>query len=459
MSLNVFNPDGASGRAVTELSCEMMLKMGRAAALILSNRLAKKPTVLIGRDTRLSGEIFSAAFAAGFCSAGGDARILGVIPSAGTARLVRKYGADAGVMISAAHNSFEFNGVSFFGSDGRAAKAEVLGEIARLCASDSAETLCKGGEDIGRIINEKNAEWDYVRALIKSIDGDLVRMRVVVDCANGAAFSAAEKFFRGIGAGVTAINNTPDGKNINLGCGTENTDALIKAVAANRAHAGIALDGDGGRCIMCDERGNILGGDAITAILALDMKREQRLKANTCVVSQTTNLGFFRWAKENGIVVSQAPEVGLRYIMERMETGDYNLGGSASGHIVLGDMSTTADGLLASAKVLEVMAKTGKKLSELAAPYKPYPRFTVNIPLRPEYRRRWQDVPALKEMIDFCSSKLEGEGRVYVRESSTSPILRIYAEGREEEVVWQYAQAIAKTASDYVGTEESDANG
>ncbi len=453
-----FTPDGVSGRAITEISCEMILRAGRALALILSNRLARKPKILIGRDTRISSDIFCAAFSAGCCSAGADAHILGVLPTAGVSELTKRYGADAGVMITAAHNSFEFNGIVFFGPDGGELRGEILSEVERLTFSDKAETLCSGGDNIGTITHEKNAEWDYVRGLLKETEADLARMRVVIDCANGAAYTAAEKFFRGIGAGITLINNAPDGKNINLSCGTTDLSSLSKAVIENRAHAGVALDGDGGRCLMVDEKGNPISGDIITAILADYMKREQKLAANTCVVSQTVNLGFFRWAKENGIVVSQAPEVGLRYIIERMETGDYNLGGSASGHTVFGKKKT-ADGMLTAARILEVLSKSKKRMSELSALYEPYPRFTLNIPLRPEYRTRWQDVPALKEMISYCQQKLEGDGRVLVRESSTSPILRIIAEGRDKELVWQYAQAIAKTAADYVGTGETDENG
>lgn len=455
----IFTPDGASGRAVTELSCEMMLKIGRALGLILFNRKAAPPKILIGRDTRVSSDIFTAAFSAGCCSAGADCYILGVLPTAGVSYLTPKYSADAGVMITAAHNSYEFNGIIFFGADGYELSPEIFSEVERLCMSDKAETLCSGGENIGNIINEKNAEWDYVRGLIKKIDADLVRMRIVIDCANGACVTAADKFFRGIGATVTLINNTPDGKNINDRCGTADMASLSRAVTDTRAHVGVAFDGDGGRCLMVDEKGNVISGDVLTAILALNMKREQKLKANTCVVSQTTNLGFFRWAKENGIVVSQAPEIGLRYIIERMKTGDYNLGGSASGHIVLSDEEKTADGMLTAARVLSILAASKKRMSELAELYEPYPRFTLNIPLRPEYRQRWNDVPALREMIEYCQQKLEGDGRLLVRESSTSPILRIIAEGRDKDVVWQYAQAIAKTAADYVGLEKADANG
>ncbi len=456
----LFSADGASGRAIKELSCELMIKAGRALALVISRKKEGKPKIIVGRDTRISGEILSLAFAAGCCSAGADCHILGIIPTAGVSDLCRKYSADAGIMITAAHNSYEYNGIVLFDGTGDRLSDSIAEEAEKLVWEKNAEKDCPGGENIGNIVYEKNAEWDYVRGLMKRIEGDLNRMRIVVDCANGAAFTCAEKFFRGIGASVFLIGSNPDGKNINSGCGAFEPEELSKSVLEHRAHIGIALDGDGGRCILCDEQGNILGGDRIIAILSEYMKREQKLSANTCVVSQTTNLAFFRWAKENGIVSSQAPEVGLRHILERMKTGDYNLGGSASGHVVVRP-SKTADGLLTGALVAEIMSKYHKKLSELASGYQPYPSFKININLRPEYCSRWADVPALKEIISYCQQKLEGDGRVLVRESAVSPILRILAEGRNKDVVWQYAQAIAKTATDYVGLEEEteDENG
>lgn len=449
----LFTPEGASGRAITELSCEAVMKTGRALAVLLQNRVGRRAKILIARDTRLSGEILTMSFAAGCCSAGADAHILGVLPTPAVSYLSEKYSADAGVMITASHNTYEFNGIQVFDGFGYNLSAELWSEIERLVTVAEQEMQVSGGEQIGGIIYEKNAEWDYVRWLIKQTEVDLSRTRIVVDCANGATSSTAEKFFRGVGTNVTFINNSPDGRNINCG-GTVDITALQKSVIENRAHAGLAFDGDGGRCIMVDEKGQVLDGDRITAILAYAMKSQQRLNANTCVVSQTTNLGFFRWAKENGIVVSGVPGVRNRHIVERMLLGDYNLGGSPSGHIVLLGCSKTADGQLVGSKILEILAKSGRKMSELASIYEPYPQIVLNLRLRPEYSGRWEDVPAVSEMIAFCQQKLEGDGRVFVRESSTSPVIRIIAEGRDRDTVWQYAQAIAKTVRDNVGYQE-----
>ena len=452
----LFTTEGVSGHAISELSCETVMGIGRALAMILQNRSGKRAKILIGRDTRLSGEILCAAFAAGCCSAGADVHVLGVIPTPAVSYLSERYSADAGVMISACHNGYEYNGIRIFGEHGYSLSDELWSEIERLVTRAPGEMKCSGGENIGKIVYEKNAEWDYVRALIKQIDADLGRMRVAIDCGNGAASTAAEKFYRGIGANIVLINNAPDGRNINKNCGTVDLAALSQCVIDNRCQVGIAFDGDAGRCLMVDEKGNALDGDRITSVLAYAMKKEERLNANTCVVSPTTNLGFFRWAKEQGIVVSQAPEAGIRYLEERMLLGEYNLAGSASGHIVLHGPSKTADGMLAGAKILEILALSHKKMSELVSMYEPYPRVAINVTIRPEYVGRWQNVPTLSEMITYCQQKLEGDGRVFVRESTTSPVLRISAEGRDKDTVWQYAQTIAKIAKDYVGMEETE---
>lgn len=449
----IFSSEGVSGRAVSELSLETVMGVGRALGTVLSKRSGRPAKILIGRDTRLSGEIFCAAFAAGCCSSGANAHILGVVPTPAVSYLCGKYSADAGVMLTACHNGYEYNGIHIFDSRGFMLSQELLGEIENLLVSDPEKSNPEGGEHIGSIIYEKNAEWDYVRALIKQIDADLDRMKIAIDCGNGAVSSAAEKFFRGVGANIILINNTPDGQNINRNCGTVDMESLSQCVLQNRCQAGIAFDGDGGRCLMVDEKGRQLKGESLTAVIAYALKNGEKLNANTCVVSPTTNLGFFRWAKEHGIVAAQTKEVGLRSILDYMNVGDYNFGGTASGHIVVRGVSRTADGMLAGAKILELMKKTGKKLSELVSIYEPYPQVVINVPLLKEYRGRWQNVPALSEIISYCQQKLEGDGRVFVRESATSPVLRILAEGRDKDIVWQYATAIAKTASDYVGVE------
>lgn len=450
----LFTAEGASGRAITEFSCEAALQIGKALAVLLQNRSGRPAKILIGIDTRMSSQVLAAALAAGCCAAGADVHLLGVIPTPAVSYLTEKYLADAGVMITASHNAFEFNGVKIFDGSGYNLPLELLREIERLVCEAPQEMQCSGGEIIGKIVHEKNAEWDYVRMIMKNTTADLNRMRIVVDCANGAACGTAAKLFPGLGASTTLINNTPDGKNINRGCGTTDLEALKQAVLDNRAQVGIALDGDGSRIAVIDEKGQSVDGNRLTALLACSMKHEQLLNANTCVVSQTANLGFFRWAKENGIVVSGEPGVGIRYIVERMLLGGYNLGASSAGHIILIDCLKTADGQLGGAKILEILKNSGRKMSELAEIFEPYPQVALNVELRPEFSGKWQEHPAVSEIIAFCQQKLEGDGRISVRESTASPVLRIIAEGRDGEIVWQYAQAIAKAVRDNMGYPE-----
>lgn len=450
----VFTRDGVCGRAVTSLSCEDMIKIGRAMGIIYSNRTAGKAKIVICRDTRVSGEILAAAFTAGCCSAGADVLQAGILPTAAAPFLVRKYKADAAISVSAAHNSYEINGMKIFDGHGEAVPAEIFDEIKRIYYSeDGGLSQCTGGANIGKIIQAKDAEWDYVRALIKEVSGDLSKTRIVIDCANGAASTCAEKFFRGIGAQITLINNEPDGFNINKNCGVQDMSGLVSSVIKTRAHVGIALDGDGGRCLMVDKEGNILGGDSITVIISSDMKEKGTLSGNTVVVSPTVNWAFYKWSDAHEIVTMQTKEPGDAGIAERMKECSYTLGGSESGHILINGY--VSDGMLTAGKVLDIMAHSHKELSKLVEDYKPYHMYTLNVPLLHEYCGRWDSVPKLKEMIDFCQKKLEGDGRIYVRESSASEILRITAEGRDEELIKQYAIAIARTAEECVGMEEA----
>lgn len=450
----LFGADGVRGIAINEFSTDAAMHIGRATAITLAKRTNRKVKILIGKDSRISCNVLEAALVAGICSAGADVCILGVVPAPAVAYLTVKYGADAGIAITGSHNSYEYNGLKLYSSSGRLMDKDIEDEIDDLIFDAKRDTRLMGYENIGNVYNEKNGEWDYVRHLLSNVTGNFSRLRIVVDCGNGAASSTAVKFFKGLGASVIFINNEPNGVNINSDCGSTDTAALSQAVVKNRAHAGIALDGDGDRCVMVDENGDLIDGDMILAILALEMRRNGTLSSNTCVVTQMTNLGFFRWAKDTGIVVSTASEVGDRYVLERMLSDGYNLGGEQSGQIILKDAATTADGQLAAAKVLEILARGGRKMSEIAGVFTPYPQILINVRLRRSARGMWKNVSEINEMISFCSEKLEGEGRVFVRESGTEPILRILAEGRDKEAIYQYAHAIEQVVKMYLGEAE-----
>lgn len=443
----IFGTDGARGIAITEITCEMAMQMGRAVALVLSKSIDHKPRILIGKDTRISSDVLESALVAGICSAGADAHVLGVVPTSAVAYLVKKYEADAGVMISASHNSFEFNGLKLFSSEGYNFPVETEQEIEEYILDTPHQLSVCSGKDIGSIVYEKDAEWDYVRHLMRSIDGNLNGVRVAVDCANGCASSAAVKLFKGLGATCYFINNEPDGTNINKDCGSVHMDELQNCVLENKCHIGIAFDGDGGRCLAVDDKGGIVDGDKLIAIFAQYMKKTDQLKHNAAVVTIMTNLGFFKFAKQNSIVIATA-NVGDRFVLDEMIKGGYNLGGEQSGHIIFLDEATTADGLLCAVKLLHILAHTTIKMSELATIMDAYPQVLVNVSVKPQDKGLWQNDSKVIEAINFCKDKLGNDGRILIRESGTEPVVRVMIEGKNYGQVVQYANAIARVIAE-----------
>ena len=438
----LFGTDGARGIAITELTCEMAMNIGRAAALVLTKTTNHKPVILVGKDTRISSDILESALVAGMCSVGADAHILGVVPTPAVAYLIKKYQADAGVMISASHNSVEFNGIKLFADTGFKLSDEIENEIERIILDNPEEMKLVDGIDVGRISYEKNAEWDYVRYIMKSIDGDLRDIRVAIDCANGSASSTAVKLFRGLSATCVFINNEPDGTNINKDCGSTHMEQLSQAVIDHKCNIGLAFDGDADRCLVVDENGKLIDGDKMIAIFAQYMKKTKKLKHNAVVVTVMSNLGFFKFAKGNNIVVSRAG-VGDRYVLEEMQKGGYNLGGEQSGHIIFLDEATTGDGQLSGVKLLDILAHTTLKMSELSQIMQAYPQVLVNIKITAEQKGQWQNNPKIIETIDYFTQKLGDEGRILVRESGTEPLVRIMLEGKIQGQIEEYAQTIA----------------
>ncbi len=446
----LFGTDGARGVAITELTCEMAMQIGRAAALVLTKETAHKPVILIGKDTRISSDVLESALVAGICSVGADAKILGVIPTPAVAMLVKKYNADAGVMISASHNSVEFNGIKLFSNTGFKLNDEIEEEIERLILDNPEEIVLKEGTEIGRIYHEKNAVWDYVRYVMKTIDGDLRNVRVAIDCANGSASETAVKLFKGLGASCVFINNEPDGTNINKECGSTYMSQLQKCVVDNKCHIGLAFDGDADRCLAVDEKGEIVDGDKMLAIFAQFMKKTSQLNYNAVVVTVMSNLGFFKFAKGNNILVATSG-VGDRYVLEEMKKGGYNLGGEQSGHIIFLDEATTGDGQLSGAKLLFILAHTSMKMSELSNIMQAYPQVLVNVKIKSEHKGKWNYDEKVKETIGFYNEKLGEDGRVLVRESGTEPLIRVMLEGKIQGQIEEYAQNIAKVIREGFG--------
>ncbi len=444
----LFGTDGARGVAITELTCELAMNIGRAAAMVLTKQNNKKPKIIIGKDTRISGDILESALVAGICSVGADAYILGVVPTPAVAVLVKQYHADAGVMISASHNSVEFNGIKLFSSEGFKLPDETEEEIERLILDYPEDIALCCSTTVGRVFYEKNAEWDYVRHIMKTCDG-LKGVRVAIDCANGSASSCAVKLFTGLGAECFFINNTPDGTNINKNCGSTHLEPLQKCVVDNKCHVGLAFDGDADRCLAVDEKGNVVDGDKLLAIFSKYMKGMGKLKHNTCVVTVMTNLGFFKFAKESNIVVATTA-VGDRYVLEEMKKGGYNLGGEQSGHIIFLDESTTGDGELTGVKLLDILAHTTLKMSELADMMTSYPQVLHNITIPAKSKGLWNTIPEINEIIENCKTKLGDEGRILVRESGTEPLVRVMLEGKNYGLITDYAIRISDKIKEFL---------
>ena len=444
----LFGTDGARGIAITELTCETAMNMGRAAALVLTKTTNKKPKILIGKDTRVSGDVLEAALVAGICSVGADAHILGVVPTPAVAMLVKKYEADAGVMISASHNPVEFNGIKLFSGEGFKLPDAIEKEIEDLVLDNPSDICLSSGTLIGRVVYEKNAEWDYVRYIMKNIDGDFRGLKVAIDCANGASSSCAEKLFKGMGANCVFVNNTPDGTNINKDCGSLYMDKLCRTVVDNKCHLGLAFDGDADRCIACDEKGNVIDGDKLLAIFSRYMKAQGKLRHNACVVTVMTNLGFFKFAKESGVIVATTG-VGDRYVLEEMLRGGYNLGGEQSGHIIFLDEANTGDGELTGAKLLEIMAKTKARASDLAGIMSSYPQILINVEIPADKKGKWEQDEEISKTVEMYKTKLGDDGRILIRESGTEPLVRVMIEGKSNGIITEYATNIANKIREF----------
>lgn len=454
----LFGTDGARGVALTELTCETAMQIGRAAAIALTKKAHHKPKILIGKDTRISSDVLEAALIAGICSMGADAVTLGVVPTPAVAFLVRKRDADAGVMISASHNSMEFNGIKLFAGTGYKLSDDIEEEIESLILDTPEEITdaMTGGAQVGRVSYDKNAQWDYIRSIMKTVDNDLSGVRVAIDCANGSASATAERLFGGLGATVYLVNCTPNGTNINDKCGSTHMDAISKFVKEKKCHVGVAFDGDADRCLAVDENGAVLDGDKLIAIFARDMRDKGTLKKNTAVVTVLTNLGFTHFAKNNDINMITT-KVGDRYIMEQMLAGGYNLGGEQSGHIIFHDYATTGDGQLTAVQLLSIIKRQERKASELGSMMERYPQVMVNVKILPKWKEAWKNDTEIEKIINVNQTKLGSSGRILVRESGTEPLIRVMIEGKKFRLINQMALEIAdkiKERCPFESTEE-----
>lgn len=446
----LFGTDGARGVAITELTCETAMNIGRAAAIVLTKRTKHKPTIFIGKDTRISSDVLEAALASGICSVGANVQILGVVPTPAVAALVQQKKADAGVMISASHNSFEFNGIKLFSSDGYKLSDDIEEEIEDLILDKPQDMKLAADGEVGRITYYRDAQSDYIRYIMKCIKGNLTGLRIALDCANGSASATAKRLFEGLGASVYVINASPNGVNINENCGSTHINNLMQFVIDKKCHAGLAFDGDADRCLAVDEKGELVDGDKLIAICAKAYKEKGKLKKDTAVVTVMSNLGFTYFARNNDIKM-QTTKVGDRYVLERMLEGGYNLGGEQSGHIIFLDEANTGDGQLSGAKVLEILAESGLKMSELASVMEHFPQVMINVKISPRNREVWKNDSQITDLIEMYENELGDGGRILVRESGTEPLIRVMLEGRDFKQINSFAVAIADKIRERTG--------
>ena len=439
----LFGTDGARGVANTELTAELAMNIGRAAAMVLISDEVEHPTILIGKDTRLSGDMLEGALIAGLCSVGANVELLGVVPTPAVAYLVGKYNADAGIMISASHNPFEFNGIKIFSSDGCKLPDDLENRIEEIVLDNVVPYALAKDENIGKVTRMDDAVEDYVDHVAKSIGCDLEGMEIALDCSNGSSSRTAEKLFTKLGAKVHMLFNNPDGININKDCGSTHINRLQNYVREHKLCCGLAFDGDADRCLAVDENGNLVDGDYLIAICAKDMKDRGVLKKNAVVGTVMTNMGFNKFCDANGMTFVST-KVGDRYVLEAMLREGYNIGGEQSGHIIFLDYATTGDGELSGAMILSIMKRTGEKLSTLAKVMERMPQVLINVKVSAEGKLAFYTDKEVKAEIKRVTEILGDRGRILVRVSGTEPLVRVMLEGENLEEIQSLAEESAQ---------------
>ncbi len=447
----LFGTDGVRGVANQDLTNELAMKIGMAAAeILIENSANKRPTVLIGRDTRASGDMLEAALTAGFCSVGVNVLSAGVVPTPAVAYLVSKYGCEAGVMISASHNPCEYNGIKIFQSTGYKLPDSVEDEIESMIFDSHEKIELKTGGDVGTRTYCKTAVADYIEHIASVCSVSLDGLNIAVDTANGSASVCAKEIFTRLGAKCYMLSDTPNGVNINLNCGSTNMKELSDFVRANHLDLGIAFDGDADRMLAVDENGEIVDGDKIIAICATQMKQEGTLAKNTAVVTVMSNMGFFKFCEVNNIKCARTA-VGDRYVLEKMLKGGYNIGGEQSGHVIFLDHATTGDGELSAVKLLETVVKSGATLAQLSRIMTVYPQVLINVPVTDEGKKKYNNDEYIISAVQEAEMELHGDGRVLVRVSGTEPLVRVMLEGRDTEQITRLGNYIADVVKERLG--------
>lgn len=439
----LFGTDGVRGVANDELTPLLAMQLGQAGAYVLSKENKHKPTIMVGCDTRLSGDMLAAALMAGACSVGANVVNVGVLPTPAVAYLTRKYRVDAGVVISASHNPMEFNGIKFFDGNGYKLPDAMEDEIEELIKNNLEGVKMPTGAGVGKIKNRTDAREEYINHNLTCVDVRLDGFKIVMDCAEGASSYTSVETIRQTGAQVIAIHTNPDGTNINANCGSTHMEELMGRVVTEKADIGLAFDGDADRFLAVDENGKIVDGDEIMAIIGKYMKDNGDLKGDTIVATVMSNLGFFKMGERQGIKIEKT-KVGDRYVLERMKEIGANLGGEQSGHIIFLDDNTTGDGLLSALHLLKVMKDTGKKLSELSKVMEVMPQALYNATVPTHKKDHYMEYPEIADAIDALEMKFAGDGRVLIRPSGTEPLVRVMIEGKDQKVIDEEAKKLAE---------------
>lgn len=440
----LFGTDGARGIANSQLTCELAMQIGRAAAMVLIDEKKNRPKVMIGMDTRISSNMLCSAITAGLCSVGADVMQLGVLPTPAVAFLVKKYRYDAAVMITASHNPCEYNGIKIFQSDGFKLPDELEERIEEIILDGASVPPVKIGADVGRLRASEMPVFDYIRHLMDTVGdgGDFKAYKIALDCANGASCVTAPDLFCELGADCHIKSSMPNGVNINRECGSTHMRGLQNLVVEHHCDVGFAFDGDADRMLAVDEMGNVVDGDKIIAICAKDMKERGLLTENTAVVTVMSNMGFFKFCEDNGINCEKT-KVGDRYVLENMKEHNYKIGGEQSGHVIFYDYATTGDGQLTAIQLLSVMKRTGKKLSVLAQEMKVYPQVLVNVKVSQMGKAQYNKDIEIKNAVKKAEKELGNTGRVLVRVSGTEPLVRVMLEGEDTKQITALAEEIA----------------
>ncbi len=444
--MKYFGTDGIRRIANTELTPALVYKVAKAGAYVLAKEAGEAPTILIGRDTRLSGTLIESAMTAGFLSYGANVKSLGVIPTPGVAYLTKKLKASASVVISASHNTYDFNGVKYFSNKGMKIPDSIEEEIEEVLESGKIDELTAQSSKIGVAEIREDLLDEYLYFFRKNFEDTFENFEkenfvVAIDTANGATSVIADKVYTALGIKHYILNNTPNGVNINSNCGSTHLDMLKKFVVANKCNLGIAYDGDGDRCLAVDENGNEIDGDIILAIVGKYLKEKGKLKNDTIVATVMSNLGLKKFCKENDITFKET-KVGDRYVLEEMLKNDYNMGGEQSGHIIFLDYNPTGDGILTSLMLLMVALEKKQSISELAKIIKIYPQVLINAKVSNDKKMDYEKDDEIKSEIEKLENEFSGNGRVLIRPSGTEPLVRVMIEGENQEYITKRAKEL-----------------